>query len=93
VNREQAFAWVAAEGLPSVASGDFHAREHLATWKTQVPAARTAAAVVTHLRSAAPTPIVRFRADHPPMRATAGGALMTLLPAGTSRRAALDLSR
>ena len=93
VNRDQAFAWVAAEGLPSVANGDFHGPEHLATWKTQVPAARTGAEVVDYLRSSAPTPIVRFRADHPPARAVSDTELRTVVPAvasGLTRRPAVS---
>jgi hypothetical protein len=45
---------VARERLPAVASGDFHRREHLATWKTLLPCAAEEEAVVEHLRSGAP---------------------------------------
>jgi predicted metal-dependent phosphoesterase TrpH len=54
INRLQTFDWVAAEGLPAVASGDFHRPAHMATWKTMVPCQYDAAAVVEHLRSAQP---------------------------------------
>jgi 3',5'-nucleoside bisphosphate phosphatase len=63
VNRLQVFAWVAAEGLPSVASGDVHVPEHVATWKTLVPADRSAADVIDCLRSTESTPITRFAPD------------------------------
>jgi predicted metal-dependent phosphoesterase TrpH len=53
-NRHEFFEWVARARLPGVASGDFHRPEHLATWKTTVPAARSEEAVVTYLRSADP---------------------------------------
>jgi predicted metal-dependent phosphoesterase TrpH len=53
-NRAECFHWVAAAGLPGVASGDFHRVEHLRTWKTLVPAARDEEAVVAYLRSDRP---------------------------------------
>jgi hypothetical protein len=53
-NRRQLFGWVAAAGLPVVASGDFHRREHLAGWKTLVPCAKDEEAVVAYLRSPRP---------------------------------------
>ncbi len=65
VNRHQVFAWVAAEGLPAVASGDCHGPQHLATWKTLVPASRTAADVIDCLRSSQATPITRFQPESP----------------------------
>jgi predicted metal-dependent phosphoesterase TrpH len=37
-NRHDFFAWVARARLPVVATGDFHRPEHLATWKTLLPA-------------------------------------------------------
>ncbi len=49
-NRHDIFQWVADERLPAVANGDFHRPEHLATWKTLLPCARDAEAVVDHLR-------------------------------------------
>ncbi len=59
VNRSQIFEWVAAEGLPAVANGDFHRREHLAGWKTLLPCAAEEEAVVEHLRSRAPAYLLR----------------------------------
>jgi predicted metal-dependent phosphoesterase TrpH len=53
-NRRQLFGWVAGAGLPVVASGDFHRREHLAGWKTLVPCAKDEGAVVAYLRSRRP---------------------------------------
>jgi predicted metal-dependent phosphoesterase TrpH len=50
-NRREVFAWVAAEELPPVATGDVHRAEHLSSWKTLLPCERDAEAVVTHLRS------------------------------------------
>jgi hypothetical protein len=50
-NRQQTFGWVAEAGLPGIASGDFHRPEHLATWKTLLPCAKSEIAVVEHLRS------------------------------------------
>jgi 3',5'-nucleoside bisphosphate phosphatase len=50
-NRHDFFEWVARARLPVVASGDFHRAEHLATWKTLVPAEKTEEAVVAYLRS------------------------------------------
>jgi 3',5'-nucleoside bisphosphate phosphatase len=59
INRTQVFEWVAAERLPAVANGDFHQPAHAATWKTVIHADRDPAAVVSHLRSAAPAMIVQ----------------------------------
>jgi predicted metal-dependent phosphoesterase TrpH len=53
-NRADCFHWVAAAGLPAVASGDFHRLEHLRTWKTLLPAAKEEEAVVSYLRSDRP---------------------------------------
>jgi predicted metal-dependent phosphoesterase TrpH len=68
INRTQVFDWVAAAGVPAVASGDFHRAEHLSTWKTVLPAERDPAAVVDYLRSRAPamiTPAVALSAVRP----------------------------
>jgi hypothetical protein len=51
MNRQQTFGWIAELGLRSIASGDFHRLEHLATWKTLVPAAKTERGLVDYLRS------------------------------------------
>ena len=40
MNRHDVFGWVAEQRLPSVATGDFHRPEHLATWKTLLPCAK-----------------------------------------------------
>jgi predicted metal-dependent phosphoesterase TrpH len=58
INRREVFPWVAQAGLPGVAAGDFHRPEHLATWKTLLPCARTERAVVEYLRSDLPTYLV-----------------------------------
>jgi hypothetical protein len=59
-NRHETFAWVAAEDLPAVATGDVHRAEHLASWKTLLPCDREPAAVVAHLRSGARTFLTPF---------------------------------
>lgn len=59
-NRHTLFGWVAAAGLPAVATGDFHRLEHLATWKTLLPCAKDDAAVLTYLRSPRPAYLVRL---------------------------------
>lgn len=53
-NRHDFFEWVARARLPVVANGDFHRPEHLATWKTLVPAEKTEEALVEYLRSRRP---------------------------------------
>jgi predicted metal-dependent phosphoesterase TrpH len=53
-NRHDFFDWVARARRPVVASGDFHRPEHLATWKTLVPAEKSEEAVVAYLCSALP---------------------------------------
>ena len=50
-NRRQTFGWVAEAGLPGIATGDFHRLEHLRTWKTLLPCAKTERAVIEHLQS------------------------------------------
>ena len=62
VNRHETFGWVAHARLPAVATGDFHRPEHLATWKTLLPCAKSEAAVVAHLRSPAPAYIAHVGA-------------------------------
>ncbi len=59
-NRHETFGWVAEAGLPTVASGDFHRHEHLATWKTLLPCEKSEAAVVGYLRSSRPAYITRL---------------------------------
>lgn len=62
-NRTTLFSWVAREGLPVVASGDFHRPEHLAGWKTLLPCAKEREAVVGYLRSARPVYLTRVEDD------------------------------
>jgi predicted metal-dependent phosphoesterase TrpH len=57
-NRDTLFPWIAAAGLPVVATGDFHEHGHLATWKTLLPCARDEASVVAYLRSPRPAFLV-----------------------------------
>jgi len=59
-NRTTLFSWVAREGLPVVANGDFHEPEHLGGWKTLVPCEKAAEAVVAYLRSARPVYLTRI---------------------------------
>jgi PHP domain len=65
-NRHDFFEWVARAQLPVVANGDFHRPEHLATWKTLVPAEQTEEAVLAYLRSRDPVALAPF---HPPAEA------------------------
>jgi predicted metal-dependent phosphoesterase TrpH len=62
-NRDTLFGWVAAAGLPAVASGDFHVPAHLPTWKTLLPCAKDEDAVVAYLRSRRPAYLVRLDGD------------------------------
>ena len=62
-NRNNVFTWVAERRLPAVATGDFHRPEHLSSWKTLLPCARTESAVVAYLCSAAPAYLLPFRAE------------------------------
>jgi len=64
-NRHELFPWVARAKLPYVASGDFHRPEHLNTWKTLVPCAKSEAALVSYLRSPTPVHITRLAAEGP----------------------------
>lgn len=59
-NRHTLFGWVAAAGLPAVATGDFHRLEHLAGWKTLLPCPKNEPAVISYLRSARPAYLVRL---------------------------------
>jgi len=72
-NRHDFFAWVAEEQLAVIASGDFHRREHLASWKTLLPCAKEEAAVVAYLRSPGEVALTRLDpaalARHEPARA------------------------
>lgn len=59
-NRETLFSWVAEQGLPHVACGDFHRPRHLAGWKTLIPCAHEEEAVVEYLRSERPVMLTRL---------------------------------
>ena len=61
INRSQVFGWVAEQGLPAVANGDFHRLEHLDTWKTVISAERHPEAIVAALRSRSPLLLTSFR--------------------------------
>jgi hypothetical protein len=58
INRRELFPWVADAGLLGVASGDFHRREHLLTWKTLLCCSPSERSVVTYLRSNRPAYLV-----------------------------------
>jgi predicted metal-dependent phosphoesterase TrpH len=62
-NRHTLFSWVAVAGHPTVATGDFHRPEHLATWKTLLPCAKDEPSVVAYLRSARPAYLVRLEEE------------------------------
>jgi hypothetical protein len=62
-NRREVFSWVAELGLPAVATGDVHAKEHVSSWKTLLPCAKDEEAVVAYLRSGARAYLMPFAAD------------------------------
>ena len=62
-NQNQLFAWIAEQGLPAVASGDFHVESHLPGWKTLLPCPKEARAVVDFLRSPARASLVPFELE------------------------------
>jgi predicted metal-dependent phosphoesterase TrpH len=57
-NRHELFSWVGEARLPSIATGDVHLAEHLATWKTLLPCAKDERAVLDYLRSPRPAYVV-----------------------------------
>jgi hypothetical protein len=59
-NRHELFGWVAAAGLPVVATGDFHHPEHLGTWKTLIPCRKDERSVIEYLASDSPVHLTRF---------------------------------
>lgn len=59
-NRHEAFPWVAEAGLKVIASGDFHRPEHLRGWKTVLPCAKHADAVVGCLQANGPVYLARI---------------------------------
>jgi predicted metal-dependent phosphoesterase TrpH len=67
-NRRELFAWVAEQGLPAVANGDFHEPAHLFGWKTLLPCAKREDPVVDYLRSTRPAFLTRVD-DVPLLRA------------------------
>jgi predicted metal-dependent phosphoesterase TrpH len=70
-NRRDVFGWVANEGLPAIASGDFHHPEHLSSWKTLLPCEKSEASVISYLRSARPAYITRLERSPDAERAAA----------------------
>lgn len=72
-NRRELFTWVAEAGLPAVATGDTHRAEHLASWKTVIPADRDEEAVLAFLRSPRRTYLLPFMhgAEIPPLEIAA----------------------
>jgi predicted metal-dependent phosphoesterase TrpH len=62
-NREERFHWVAEQGLPFVATGDFHLPEHLFTWKTLLTCERAESAVIDRLRLTSPCALMRIAAS------------------------------
>jgi hypothetical protein len=68
INGHTAFPWVADARLPVVANGDFHRREHLATWKTLLPCEQDEEAILKVLRSRA---LVHLTVFHPAPKSVA----------------------
>jgi predicted metal-dependent phosphoesterase TrpH len=64
-NQREVYSWVANAGLPSVACGDFHRREHLSSWKTLLPCEKGERPVVEYLRSSRPAYVTRLERDAP----------------------------
>jgi predicted metal-dependent phosphoesterase TrpH len=62
-NRDEVFSWVAAAGLPPIASGDVHRAAHLSSWKTLVPCEKDGDAVVDYLRSRGRVCLMPYAAD------------------------------
>ena len=62
-NRNEVFAWIAAEELPPVATGDVHRPQHLSSWKTLLPCDKEPAAVIAHLRSRGRVFLMPFALD------------------------------
>ena len=62
-NRHTLFSWVAAAGHATVATGDFHQPEHLATWKTLLPCPKDEPSVIAYLRSSRPAYLVRLEPE------------------------------
>jgi hypothetical protein len=62
-NRHETFAWVAEERLPPIATGDFHRKEHLPSWKTLLRCEKDEQAVVDCLRSRARVYLTPYAID------------------------------
>jgi hypothetical protein len=62
-NRRETFAWVAEDGLPPLANGDFHRPEDLSSWKTLLRCEKDADAVLDCLRSRSRVYLTPFAAD------------------------------
>jgi predicted metal-dependent phosphoesterase TrpH len=69
INRHDVFDWIAEAKLPTVATGDFHRLEHLATWKTLLPCEKSVDSVLDYLRSARPAYLVRLDDPSPKLLA------------------------
>jgi predicted metal-dependent phosphoesterase TrpH len=74
INRRDVFGWVADAGLPAVATGDAHERDHVLTWKTMIFCRKQRASVLAHLRSRAPAYLVDA-ALAVPAQATVSGVI------------------
>jgi predicted metal-dependent phosphoesterase TrpH len=61
-NRDELFAWASYAGVPAVATGDFHRRDHLESWKTLLPCPKDKRAVVDYLASSRHGYLARFEA-------------------------------
>jgi hypothetical protein len=59
-NGKELFSWIVEEGLPLVATGNFHRDEDVSSWKTLIPCTKSERAVVAHLQSRAPVYILPF---------------------------------
>ena len=60
-NGADVYGWVAASGVPAVASGDVHAAGHIRSWKTLLPCGKDEKEVVAYLRSDCPAYLVPYR--------------------------------
>jgi hypothetical protein len=69
INGHTAFPWVAEARLSVVATGDFHQREHLVTWKTLLPCEQDEGAILDYLRTDASVHLTEFDpGDEPRMQ-------------------------
>lgn len=71
-NRWDLFPAVSRAKLPAIATGDFHSPEHLYTWKTLLPSARTVDAVLTALRGPEVFAITQLAPSRQPSKAWGG---------------------